>query len=68
MTGEKFTISGSLSFTGTVRGIRGDLEREAENIKMELSLIAKEKFPQYTWDVSKPVSVYQKVSDRLVKV
>ena len=44
MTGEKFTISGSLSFTGTVRGIRGDLEREAENIKMELSLIAKKSF------------------------
>jgi len=60
MTGEIYTLSGSVNFAGKVRGTRAEVENNAEEMLMELALYAKEKYPDYIWDCSR-VSLWHKI-------
>lgn len=59
MTALQYTLSGSISWTGPVRGERAQLELDAKTMMADIRKYAREHYPQYLWDESE-VSLYRK--------
>lgn len=64
MSEENFRIGGRVSFHAKVKGERGRLLDDADDMLLDVASYAEIKYPQYEWK-PEPIAISQKLSEKL---